>query len=155
MEQKVLDIHSIGSQYSSVLLDTYVLTYYLEEIEPYYLLSEEIFNEINDDRIKGFLSAISVAEFVIKPFADGKVAEVERFKQFLSSLSIQVLTVTFEIAEQAGKLRSQYTSIRTPDALIVATALECGCDAFVTNDKKLKNLEDDRLNVFVLEDFVD
>ena len=154
MEQKVLGIHSVGSQATSVLLDTSVLIYYLEDIEPYYLLSEEIFNEINDEKIKGFLSAISVTEFVTKPFADGNVTAVERFKQFLSLLSIQVLTVTYEIAERAGELRSQYPSIRTPDALIVATALESGCDVFVTNDKNLKKLEEHGLTVIVLEDFV-
>ena len=154
MEQKVLDIHSVGSQATSVLLDTSVLIYYLEEIEPYYLLSEEIFNEINDNRIKGFLSAISVTEFVAKPLADGKVSEVERFRQFLSSLSIQVLAVTYEIAERAGRLRSQYSSIRTPDALIVATALESGCNIFVTNDKNLKKLEACGLTVIILADFV-
>ncbi len=155
MEQKVLDIHSTGSEATSVFLDTPVLIYYLEDIEPYYLLAEEIFNKINDEKIKGFLSAISVTEFVTKPFADGKIAEIERFKRFLSSLSIQVLTVTYEIAERAGKLRSEYPSIRTPDALIVATALENGCDIFVTNDKDLKKLEVSELNVIVLEDFVE
>ncbi|MDE0423842.1 MAG: PIN domain-containing protein [Candidatus Poribacteria bacterium] len=155
MEQKVLDIHSAGSKATSVFLDTPVLIYYLEDIEPYYLLAEEIFNKINDEKIKGFLSAISVTEFVTKPFADGKIAEIERFKRFLSSLSIQVLTVTYEIAERAGKLRSEYPSIRTPDALIVATALENGCDIFVTNDKDLKKLEVSELNVIVLEDFVE
>ncbi len=155
MEQKVLDIHSVSPEAISVLLDTPVLIYYLEEIEPYYLLAEEIFNEINDDKVKGFLSAISVTEFVTKPFADGKVADVERFKQFLSALSIQVLAVTYEIAERAGKLRSQYPSIRTPDALIVATALESGCGIFVTNDKDLKKLEACGLTVIVLEDFVE
>jgi len=44
--------------------------------------------------------------------------------------------------------------LRTPDALIVATALETGCDAFVTNDKDLKKLEAERITVIVLKDFV-
>ena len=56
-------------------------------------------------------------------------------KRLLSKL------IGYEIAERAGKLRSQYPSIRTPDALIVATALESDCDVFVTNDKNLKKLE--------------
>ena len=154
MEQSYLDFFTTHHKTPSVLLDTSVLIYYLEEIEPYYLLSEKILNEINDDRIKGFLSAISVTEFVTKPFADGKVAEVERFKQFLSSLSIQVLDVTY-IAEQAGKLRSQHPSTRTPDALIIATALENDCDVFVTNDKNLKKFEGPGLTVIVLEDSVE
>ena len=124
-----------------VLLDASILIYYLEGVEPYYPLTEEIFNDIADENIRGSLSAISITEFVTKPLADGKVIVVEYFKQFLSALSIQVLAVTYEIAERAGKLRSQYPSIRTPDALIVATALESDCDVFVTNDKNLKKLE--------------
>lgn len=155
MGSRILDFRSISSQAVSALLDTSVFIYYLEEVEPYCFLGEEIFNDIVDRNIRGFLSAISVTDFVTKPFADGKVAEVERFKRFLSSLSIQVLTVTYEIAERAGKLRSQYPSIRTPDALIVATALENGCNIFVTNDKNLKKLEACGLTVIILEDFVE
>ncbi|MDE0638374.1 MAG: PIN domain-containing protein [Candidatus Poribacteria bacterium] len=154
MEQKVLDFRSVFSQAASVLLDTSVLIYYLEEVEPYYPLVETIFNDILDNNISSFLSAISITEFVTKPFTDGKGTDVERFKQFLSSLSIQVLAVTYEIAERAGKLRSQYLSTRTPDALIIATALENGCDVFVTNDKNLKKFEVPGLTVIVLEDFV-
>ncbi len=155
MGSRILDFRSADSQAVSVLLDTSVFIYYLEEVEPYCFLAEEIFNDVIDTNIIGFLSAISVTEFVTKPLATGKVAEVERFKRFLSSLSIQVLTVTYEIAERAGKLRSQYPSIRTPDALIVATALEGDCNIFVTNDKNLKKLEVCGLNVIVLEDFVE
>lgn len=154
MGSRILDFRSADSQTVSVLLDTSILIYYLEGVAPYYLLADEIFNDIADENIRGFLSAISIAGFVTKPLADGNVATVERFKQFLSSLSIQVLEVTYEIAERAGKLRSQYSSLRTPDALIVATALENGCDVFVTNDKNLKKLEGRGLTVIVLEDFV-
>ncbi len=155
MGSRILDFRSADSQSVSVLLDTAVLIYYLEEVEPYCLLAGEVFNDIVDGNIRGFLSAISVTEFVTKPLADGKVSEVERFRDFLSSLSIQVLAVTYEIAERAGRLRSQYSSIRTPDALIVATALESGCDIFVTNDKDLKKLEACGLTVIILEDFIE
>ena len=154
MGSRVLDFRSANSEVVSVLLDTSVFIYYLEAVEPYCFLAEEIFNDIVDGNIRGFLSAISVTEFVTKPLADGKLTDIERFKRFLSSLSIQVLTGTYEIAERAGKLRSQYPSVRTPDALIVATALESGCDIFVTNDKELKKLEACGLTVTVLEDFV-
>ena len=155
MGSRILDFRSADSESVSVLLDTAVLIYYLEEVEPYCLLVGEIFNDIVDGSIRGFLSVISITEFVTKPLANGEVSEVERFRQFLSSLSIQVLAVTYEIAERAGKLRSQYPSIRTPDALIAATALENRCSIFVTNDKDLKKLEACELTVIVLEDFVE
>ena len=93
---RILDIRSVDSQVVSVLLDTSILIYYLEGVEPYYPLTEEIFNDIADENIRGSLSAISITEFVTKPLADGKVIVVEYFKQFLSALSIQVLAVTYD-----------------------------------------------------------
>ena len=113
MGQKTLEIDSAGSETTSVLLDTSVFIYYLEGVEPYYPLAEKIFNDILDKNIRVFLSAISVTEFAAKPLTEGKGTDVERFKRFLSSLSIQVLSVTYEVAERAGKLRSQYPSVRT------------------------------------------
>ena len=60
----------------------HILIYYHEGVEPYYPLTEEIFNDIIDANIRGSLSAISIAEFVTKPLADGPVIVVEYFKQF-------------------------------------------------------------------------
>ena len=154
MGSKILDFPTANSHITSVLLDTSVLIYYLEGIEPYNLLAKEIFQDIVDENIRGFLSVISVTEFVAKPLGTDKLMDIEGFKQFLASLPIQVLEVNYEIAERAGKLRSQYPSIPTPDALIVATALENDCDVFVTNDKRLKKLEVFGLTVIVLNDFV-
>ena len=154
MGSRILDFPAANSHIASVLLDTSVLIYYLEGVEPYNLLAEEIFQNIVDENIRGFLSVISITEFVAKPLIDEKGTDVERFKQFLSALPIQVLELNYETAERAGKLRSQYPSVPTPDALIVATALENDCDAFVTNDKRLKKLEVYGLTVIVLKDFV-
>ena len=132
-----------------------MLIYFLEGVEPYNLLAEEIFQNIIDENIRGFLSVISITEFIAKPLIDERETDIEGFKQFLSTLPIQVLELNYEIAERAGKLRSQYPSVPTPDALIVATALENDCDVFVTNDKRLKKLEVYGLTVIVLRDFVE
>jgi predicted nucleic acid-binding protein len=46
-------------------------------------------------------------------------------------------------------LRAHY-NLRTPDALQVATALEFGCQAFLTNDEQLQRVTD--LRVLVLKE---
>ena len=155
MGSRILDFSTASTHIASVLLDTSVLIYFLEGVEPYNLLATEIFQDIVDENISGFLSVISITEFIAKPLIDGQGTDVEGFKQFLSALPIQVLELNYEIAERAGKLRSQYPSVPTPDALIVATALENNCDVFVTNDKRLKKLEVYGLTVIVLKDFVE
>jgi predicted nucleic acid-binding protein len=40
--------------------------------------------------------------------------------------------------------------LRTPDAILIATAIMAGCDAFLTNDKRLKQVTE--IKVLVLED---
>ena len=111
--------------------------------------------DVVDENIRGFLSVISITEFVAKPLVTEHAIDIEDFKQFLESLPIQVLEINYETAERAGKLRSQYPSVPTPDALIVATALENDCDIFVTNDKRLKKLEVYGVTVIVLKDFIE
>jgi predicted nucleic acid-binding protein len=55
------------------------------------------------------------------------------------------------IAEQSADLRARY-NLRTPDALQIAATLSVGCQAFLTNDKKLSNVTE--LQVIVLDDLV-
>lgn len=43
------------------------------------------------------------------------------------------------LAEQAADLRARY-NLRTPDAVQIATAIDTGCDAFLTNDIALKRV---------------
>ena len=155
MGSRILDLPTASSHVRSVLLDTSVLIYYLEGIESYNLLAKEIFQDVVDENIRGFLSVISITEFVAKPLVTEHAIDIEDFKQFLESLPIQVLEINYETAERAGKLRSQYPSVPTPDALIVATALENDCDVFVTNDKRLKKLEVYGITVIVLKDFIE
>lgn len=56
------------------------------------------------------------------------------------------------IAERAGRLRGRYKDIKTIDAIQIASAIEVGADAFLTNDKKLKKVEE--IKVVVLKDYL-
>jgi predicted nucleic acid-binding protein len=57
------------------------------------------------------------------------------------------MRATNEVAERAADLRARY-NVRTPDAIQLATALEAGCDAFLTNDLALRRVAE--LRVLVL-----
>ncbi|HSF14785.1 MAG TPA: type II toxin-antitoxin system VapC family toxin [Vicinamibacteria bacterium] len=52
-----------------------------------------------------------------------------------------------------AQLRGRYR-IRTPDALLVATAMQEGAKAFVTSDDRLKRLGAEGITVLVLEHYV-
>jgi predicted nucleic acid-binding protein len=62
--------------------------------------------------------------------------------------------VTMPVMESMSDLRAKY-GLRTPDAIHVATGLLHGAQAFVTNDKQLRPLKAEGLDVLVLSDFVE
>lgn len=59
------------------------------------------------------------------------------------------MPVSAAIAEYAAEMRSQY-NLRTLDALHIASAVETGCDAFLTNDLTFRRIA--RLRVLVLDE---
>jgi predicted nucleic acid-binding protein len=75
--------------------------------------------------------------------------EVEYRSLLLHSRYVSLGAVTTTVAERAAGLRSRW-SIRTPDALQIATGIEAGCQVFVTNDHRLRRVTD--IRVLVLDD---
>ena len=63
-----------------------------------------------------------------------------------------MLEITTSIAEDAGKLRGRYLDLRALDAIQIAAAVHAGADAFVTNDKKLRQVKE--IKVVVLADLI-
>ena len=75
--------------FDSACLDTALFIYHLGEIEPYFALTEHVFEALIDERLKGFVSAVSVFEFVVKPFSENHLQEINNFEQVVSSLAIE------------------------------------------------------------------
>lgn len=49
--------------------------------------------------------------------------------------------------ERATDLRAKYAGLKTPYALHIAAAIAAGCDAFVTNDLRLRIITEIRIEV--------
>ena len=52
---------------------------------------------------------------------------------------------------EQNKIRAK-SEIRTPDAIQIGTSIHSDADYFLTNDKRLKSVED--IPIIILEDFV-
>ena len=86
--------------------------------------------------------------------ADGKGEAVRRIKGFLRKIPwAEWLALDEAIAREAARIRGVY-GLRTPDAIIAATAVVGGATALVTNDREMRKVEGEGIKVFVLEDFV-
>jgi len=88
-----------------------------------------------------------------KPVEAGNEKLVKKFSDFLKAgRNISLLDISSGIAELAGKLRGRYTSLRALDAIQIAVSINVKADAFITNDVKLKQIEESK--VIVLKDYL-
>jgi predicted nucleic acid-binding protein len=143
------------NRFNKVGLDSSLLIYHLEDMEPYSDLTEVVFAAIGAGTHTAVLSTISVTELLVKPFADGQPDQVAVFEHFVQLLPNTIwISPHYEIAKQAARLRGQYR-LRTPDALLVATALVEKADAFLTNDHQLRKLKAEGIVIVVLDDYVE
>jgi len=137
-----------------VALDSAVLIYHLENIMPYADLTERAFAAIADGSVGGILSTICLTELLAKPFAEKRLEKVAAFEQFVSSFPrLDITPPDYAIARRAAQLRGSY-NLRTPDALIAATALEERAGALLTNDGRLRKLASEGINVLVMDEYI-
>ena len=135
-------------------LDSSILIYHLEDLEPYANLTEDIFAAIAEGFLSAVLSTVSVTELLVQPFAAGRPERIAAFERFLFSLlNTELKSPDYAIAREAARLRSKY-KIRTPDALLVATSINEKADAFITNDARLRPLKPEGLAILFLDDFL-
>jgi predicted nucleic acid-binding protein len=76
---------------------------------------------------------------------------VEQFICLLKNRNnFYLLDISSEIAITAGELRGRYPFLKSMDALQIAAAMEKNVDVFLTNDLKLKQVNN--INVWTMED---
>jgi predicted nucleic acid-binding protein len=85
------------------------------------------------------VSVITEAELLVHPEQEDDREAMERIGDLLSEDGIQVFPVDRRIARRAAALRA-HNRFGLADAIIVATALETGCDAIVGNDGAWRKL---------------
>ncbi len=90
-------------------------------------------------------------EVLVHPIRIGNDVLAEEYRDILLySEGITTYDISNEISEIASGLRAKY-SIRTPDAIQIATGIYYEADYFLSNDKLLKQISD--LEVLILDDF--
>lgn len=97
--------------------------------------------------VSRFLQAVSVREYVctelsraeclVGPRRSGnRILEIE-FEWFFRQSFVRMQSFSRQVFDRAIDLRTKYRSLKTPDALHLACAIEAHCDYFLTNDVRL------------------
>ncbi len=131
-------------------LDTSPFIYLIERHPTYLTRVRSVFRHVSSGVCIGVTSVITLTEVLTQPLRLGNTVIATRHRRFVTqSRNLALVAISAEIAERAASLRAQY-NLRTPDALQLGTALVSGCQAFLTNDARLKHVTD--LRVLVLDD---
>lgn len=141
--------------FSRIALDTAPIIYFVEANTSYVTLVNAIFQEIDKGTLNAVTSAITLTEVLVHPFEKQLPFLQQQYTDLLLH-SRHLTTISFDatVAIRAAEVRAKYKSnqLRTPDAIQLAVALQEGCQAFLTNDKRLKVVQE--LEVLVLDDYL-
>lgn len=117
-----------------VALDTSIFIYQLEANERNIPLANEIFRWLENEDSRAVTSTLTMTELLAGPYRNADDQLVDEYFALLSRFPHLTWTAPdLEIADIAAKLRAQHR-LRTPDALLAATALSAGATGLISND---------------------
>jgi len=126
--------------FKKIFLDTAPIVYYLENNELYYPVMKRFWKSC--ESCDYVTSAVTVTEYLTYPYQQNEIKLINDFNAFIDGMEINIKSIDREIAEKAAKIRAEYKSFKTMDALQLATACLSGCDLVLTNDKQLKQFKE-------------
>lgn len=138
------------TDFKRVFIDTAPIIYFLENSSIYMESMKKFFVRCMKEHIQIVTSTLTIEEYLVSPYSNGKMEYVDNFKKFIEYMNIEVVDIDSVIAEQGAKIRGQYKNFKAMDALQIATAIVKNCDMFFTNDKQLR--QEKELPCMTMED---
>lgn len=133
-----------------VFLDTSPFIYFFEKHPAYCHKIMVLLDQVYACNAQIVTSIITYIELTTHPARLGEHALVSKYRDYLThSENISLFPLDIAIADTAVQLRAKY-NFKTPDAIQLATAIRCGADYIITNDKEWRKVED--MAVIVLDD---
>lgn len=130
---------------SRLFLDTAPVIYEIERNPEFVNVVDPIFDRLDQD-ITSVISPVTFAEWLVGPIKFG-LADLERaYLNLLNRKDVIFVESTLMIAQEAARIRSQY-NFQLADAFQISTAIQAGCEGFLTNDTQLNRITEVRVLV--------
>ncbi len=124
-----------------IFIDTAPFIYFFEKHTTHYDDMKRLFDLVYDRNIQVITSIITYIEIATHPMRQGHPKLTSKYRDyFTNSENISLFPIDLIIAEQTIALRAKY-QLKTPDAIQLGTAVACGADYIITNDKSWQTLE--------------
>jgi predicted nucleic acid-binding protein len=104
-----------------------------------------MFDRLYKTGAQAITSIITYIELTTHPARQGERQLVRKYRDYLTnSDNISLFPLDLSIADHAVELRAQH-HFKTPDAIQLGTAVACGADYVITNDKDWRRFEEVRV----------
>lgn len=133
-----------------VFLDTAPFIYFFEMHPDYFPALEVFFDQLYETGAQAITSIVTYIELTTQPARKGNRQLVRKYRDYLSnSQNMSLFPLDMDIADHVVELRATY-NFKTPDAIQIGTAVACGADFIITNDKSWQRF--DEIKVIMIED---
>lgn len=122
---------------SKIYLDACIVIYFIEKHPVYASKIETLINNLGVNDTLCFSPLIRL-ECLVMPLRTNDTTLKGHYESFFKEQ--EMLEITVERFDEAARLRADFSSLKTPDALHLATALHHNCDEFWTNDNRLNSV---------------
>jgi len=139
-------------RHERIALDTSIFIYQLEAHSRYVNLSNAVFSWVERAGHRAVTSTVTMTELLVQPYRDHDEDRADEFYALLSTYpNLEWIAPDLEIADLAARLRAVHT-LRTPDAIQAATAIQAHATGMITNDSAFARVS--TFETAVLEQFV-
>ena len=132
------------------VIDTMVFIYYFEDHADYGDRADAIIRGAARNLFEAIVTPVTAAELLVKPLKAERPDIADRYRTAIAHLdNTRRCDLSWNAGCMAGALRAQY-GLPLPDMFQVATAIEAGSCALITNDGALCRIEE--VPVVLLDD---
>ena len=133
-----------------IALDTSVWIYYFEGSVAYGQAADSVLEAVAQARISAVASELVLLELLAAPLKKGLQDVADEIELALLHFpNLQLAPVTRAVLIRAAEIRARY-GLHTPDAIMLATAVEIGATLAVTNDSAWRKVNE--IEVLLLRD---
>ena len=134
-----------------IAIDTCVWIYHLANNPEFIDLTSNLLYLVETGQAKAVVSELTLLEILVRPFQLERADIADEYETLLIHFpNLRLVPISRDILIRAASLRAKYR-LRTPDAMIVATAIQQGATRIITNDEGWKGVTE--MDVICLHDF--
>jgi predicted nucleic acid-binding protein len=117
-----------------ILIDSSVWIYHFEQHTEFGAPAGRVIEGLEEGVYRGITSELTLLELIVRPLLLGRQDIADEYELLLNYFpNLELEPITREILLDAAALRARYR-LRTPDAILLATAIHSRATAAVTND---------------------